>query len=159
METCGLFSRRWRITYTTRREVGVVDEPIVYLSTWRIKDGKFPEYQRFYAKLLTAIRERDRDVVAFFAFGNADGTEITNVHVFPSAPTLDRHMAVIGEQMGLLPKELSPVLELMEPLGLWDPRGAGRGDGPGYEGHRGAIHRQGAVSRRIQPRRAQPLER
>ncbi|HYU62888.1 MAG TPA: hypothetical protein VEN12_03835 [Verrucomicrobiae bacterium] len=95
-----------------------MDEPIVYLSTWRIKDGKFPEYQRFYAKLLTAIRERDRDVVAFFAFGNADGTEITNVHVFPSAPTLDRHMAVIGEQMGLLPKELSPVLELMEPLGV-----------------------------------------
>jgi hypothetical protein len=95
-----------------------VDEPIVYVSTWRIKDGKFPEYQRFYSRLLTGIREHDRDVIAFFAFGNADGTEITNVHVFPSAPTLERHMAVIGEQMGLLPNELSSVFEFMEPLGV-----------------------------------------
>ena len=95
-----------------------MDEPIVYVSTWRIKDGKFPEYQRFYSRLLTAIRERDRDVIAFFAFGNADGTEITNVHVFPNAPTLERHMAVIGEQMGLLPNELSSVFEFMEPLGV-----------------------------------------
>ena len=95
-----------------------MDEPIVYVSTWRIKDGKFPEYQRFYSRLLTAIRERDRDVIAFFAFGNADGTEITNVHVFPGAATLERHMAVIGEQMGLLPNELSSVFEFMEPLGV-----------------------------------------
>ncbi|HEY3085230.1 MAG TPA: hypothetical protein VGK28_07200 [Candidatus Dormibacteraeota bacterium] len=95
-----------------------MDEPIVYLSTWRIKDGKFAEYRRFYEQLLDAIREPDRDVVAFFAFGNADGTEITNVHVFPDTPTLERHMAVIGEKMGLLPGELTSVLELMEPLGV-----------------------------------------
>jgi hypothetical protein len=95
-----------------------VDGPIVYLSSWRIKDGKFAEYRRFYEQLLDAIREPDRDVVAFFAFGNADGTEITNVHVFPDAPTLERHMGVIGEKMGLLPGELTSVLELMEPLGV-----------------------------------------
>ena len=93
-------------------------EPIVYLSTWRIGEGKFPEYQRFYAALLNAIRERDKEVVAFFAFGNADGTEITNVHVFPDGPTLDRHMAVIAEQMGLLPGELKSVSGFMEPLGV-----------------------------------------
>jgi hypothetical protein len=95
-----------------------VDEPVVYLSTWRIKDGKFPEYRRFYSELLAAIREPDRDVVAFYAFANADGTEITNVHVFPDQATLDRHMGVIGEQMGLLPGELTSVMELMEPLGI-----------------------------------------
>ena len=95
-----------------------MDEPVVYLSTWRIKDGKFPEYRRFYSELLAAIREPDRDVVAFYAFANADGTEITNVHVFPDQATLDRHMGVIGEQMGLLPGELTSVMELMEPLGI-----------------------------------------
>ncbi|TMF68946.1 MAG: hypothetical protein E6I17_07560 [Chloroflexi bacterium] len=95
-----------------------MNEPIVYLSTWRIKDGKFAEYRRFYAQLINAIRESDKDVVAFFAFGNSDGTEITNVHVFPDAPTLERHMAVIREKMGLLPGQLTSVLELMEPLGV-----------------------------------------
>jgi hypothetical protein len=91
---------------------------VVYLSTWRIKDGKFPEYRRFYAELLKRISGPDRDVVAFYAFGNADGTEITNVHVFPDAPTLDRHMAVIREQMRLIPGDLSAVPEFMEPLGV-----------------------------------------
>ncbi|TMF98934.1 MAG: hypothetical protein E6I04_03355 [Chloroflexi bacterium] len=89
-----------------------MNEPVAYLSTWRIKDGKFEEYRQFYAALLSAIRHLDRDVLAFYAFANDDGTEITNVHVFPDSPTLDRHMAVIGEQMGLLPGALGSVLEM-----------------------------------------------
>ena len=95
-----------------------MNEPIVYLSTWRIKDGKFAAYRSFYAELLSAIRELDEDVVAFYAFGNPEGTEITNVHVFPDVSTLERHMAVIREKMGLMPGELTSVLEVMEPLGV-----------------------------------------
>jgi hypothetical protein len=95
-----------------------VTEPIVYLSTWRIKDGKFDEYRRFYAEFIKVIDGRDRDVVAFYAFSNDDGTEITNVHVYPDQPTLDRHMTVIGEEMGLLPGDLTSILEYMEPLGV-----------------------------------------
>src|SRR5438445_10885523 len=94
-----------------------VNEPIVYLSTWRIKDGKFAEYRRFYAQLLNAIRELDRDVVAFFAFGNSDGTEITNVHVFPDAPTLERHIAVIREITGFLPGGFTSEIDLNSLVG------------------------------------------
>jgi hypothetical protein len=95
-----------------------MDEPVVYLSTWRIKNGTFPAYRRFYAELLKRISGPDQDVVAFYAFGNADDTEITNVHVFPDAPTLDRHMAVIREQMGLIPGDLTAAPQFMEPLGV-----------------------------------------
>jgi hypothetical protein len=93
-----------------------VDGPVVYLSTWRVKAGKFADYRRFYAELVQRILGPDPDVLAFYAFGNADDTEITNVHVFPDAATLDRHMAVLQEQMGLIPGDLSSVLEFMEPL-------------------------------------------
>jgi hypothetical protein len=99
-------------------EVRSTGEPIVYVSTWRIKEGRFPDYQRFYSELVRTIRDLDRGVVAFYAFASEDSTEITNVHVFPDAATLERHMGVIGEQMGILPQELSPVTELMEPLGV-----------------------------------------
>jgi hypothetical protein len=92
-------------------------EPVVYVSTWRVRDGKFADYQRFYSELLAAIRDADRDVLAFYAFANADATEITNVHVFPDTATLARHMAVIGE-MGLLPGALTSVIDVMEPLGV-----------------------------------------
>lgn len=91
-------------------------EPVVYVSTWRMKEGKFPAYQHFYLKLLEAIRDRDREVIAFYAFANADSSEITNVHVYPDANSLDRHMAVIGEQMALYPGNLEPVTDLMDPL-------------------------------------------
>jgi quinol monooxygenase YgiN len=91
-------------------------EPIVYLSTWKIKDGRFEDYRQFYARMVDAIRTRDRGVLAFYAFGNEDGTEITNVHVFPDRTTLERHMAVLAEQMGLLPADLTAVTSLMDPV-------------------------------------------
>ena len=93
-------------------------EPIVYLSTWKIKDGKFEDYRRFYGRMLDAIRTHDLGVLAFYAFGNEEGTEITNVHVFPEETTLERHMAVIAEQMGLLPEDLTAMSAFMEPVGV-----------------------------------------
>jgi hypothetical protein len=95
-----------------------VSEPIVYVSTWKIKDGRIEDYRRFYARMVDAIRTDDQGVLAFYAFGNEDGTEITNVHVFPERTTLERHMAVIAEQMGLLPEDLSAVSAFMEPIGV-----------------------------------------
>jgi len=65
-------------------EVSAMDEPVVYPSTWRIKNGTFPAYRRFYAELLKRISGPDQDVVAFYAFGNADDTEITNVQSSPT---------------------------------------------------------------------------
>jgi hypothetical protein len=95
-----------------------VGEPIVYLSTWKIKNGRFEDYRRFYARMVDAIRTHDREVLAFYAFGNEDGTEITNVHVFPEPTTLERHMSVIADQMGLLPEDLTAVSAFMEPVGV-----------------------------------------
>src|SRR5437762_10662247 len=38
-----------------------VTEPIVYVSTWRIKEGKLEDYRRFYAELVR-IRSEERRV-------------------------------------------------------------------------------------------------
>ena len=89
-------------------------DPIVYVSTWRIKGGKFDDYQRFYKELVRTVDENEPRVAAFLAFANDDLTEITNVHVFPDSATLDRHMDVIGEKMKLLPDDLTGVMQLME---------------------------------------------
>ena len=93
-------------------------EPIVYLSTWKIMDGRFEDYRRFYAWMVDAICTGDRGVLAFFAFGNDDGTEVTNVHVFPDGATLEQHMAVIADQMGLLPEDMTAMPAFMEPVGV-----------------------------------------
>jgi hypothetical protein len=93
-------------------------EPVVYVSTWRIKPGAFDDYARFYAELIRIVHENEPRVVAFLAFANDDQTELTNVHVYPDGAALDDHMAVLAEQMRLLPDDLTGVTAHLEPVGI-----------------------------------------
>jgi hypothetical protein len=38
------------------------------------------------------------------------------VHVYPDRATLDRHMTVLGEKVGLLPADLTAVMAYLEPV-------------------------------------------
>jgi len=93
-----------------------MSNPVAYVSTWRIKEGKSEEYRRFYAELVKIVDENEPRLSAFLAFANDDVTEITNVHVFPDGGTLDRHMDVLGEKMRLLPGDVSAVMRYLEPV-------------------------------------------
>jgi hypothetical protein len=90
----------------------------VYVSTWRIKEGKLEDYRRFHSELAKVVEENEPRVAAFVAFASDDLTEITSVHVYPDAATLDRHMDVLGEKMKLLPEDLTKVMQLLEPVGI-----------------------------------------
>ena len=93
-------------------------EPIVYVSTLRIKQGKFADYLRFHAELVKIVDENEPRVTAFLAFANEEMSEITNVHVFPDIETLDHHMSVLAEKMGLLPDDLRGVTRFLEPVAV-----------------------------------------
>ena len=95
-----------------------MSEPVVYVSTWRIKQGQFEDYRRFYAELVKVVDENEPAVAAFLAYANEDLTQITNIHVFPDSETLDRHMDVVGEKMGLLSNDVTAVTRHMEPIGV-----------------------------------------
>ena len=91
-------------------------EPITYVSTWRIKEGRSTDYQRFYAALVDAVERNEPEVTAFLAYGAADGSEITNIHVYADQVVLDQHMRFLEDQMGLMPSDLSAALESLEPV-------------------------------------------
>ena len=93
-----------------------MSDPVAYVSTWRIKEGKSKEYRRFYAELVKIVDENEPRLTAFMTFANEDVTEITNVHVFPDGGTLDHHMDVLGEKMRLLPGDVSAVMRYLEPV-------------------------------------------
>jgi hypothetical protein len=90
-------------------------EPVVYVSTWTIKDGKFGAYEHFHERLVNAVENLEPGVVAFMAFANDEGTEVTGIHVFADADALDRHMGVLAEQMGVLAEDMSAVTDLLGP--------------------------------------------
>lgn len=71
-------------------------EPVVYVSSWKTKEGKFDVYERFHERLANTVRDLEPRVPAFLAFANDDGTEVTGIHVFPDADALDRHMGVLA---------------------------------------------------------------
>jgi hypothetical protein len=90
--------------------------PIVYVSTWRIKEGRSADYRRFLAGLVKVVDENEPRLPAFLTYANADLTEITHIHVFPDSATLDRHMAILGERMAVLPDDLTSVMQYLEPV-------------------------------------------
>jgi hypothetical protein len=93
-----------------------MSEPVAYVSTWRIKEGKFEDYRRFFAELVKTVDENEPRLTAFITFVNEDRTEITHVHVFPDSGTLDHHMDVLGEKMRLLPGDVAAVMRYLEPV-------------------------------------------
>ena len=92
-----------------------MSEPIVYVSTWKIKEGKFDAYARFHERLVKTVRDLEPRVATFLAFANEAGTEVTGIHVFSDADALDRHMGVLAEQMGVLAEDLGVVTDLLGP--------------------------------------------
>jgi len=93
-----------------------MSEPVAYVSTWQIKEGKFEDYRRFYAELVKVVDENEPRLTAFLTFANESLTEITNVHVFPDSATLDHHMDVLAEKMRLLPGDVTAVMRYLEPV-------------------------------------------
>ena len=91
-------------------------DPVVYVSTYRIRPGKFEDYSRFYAQLVRVVEANEPDVTAFLAFATDDLGEITYIHVYRDGATLDKHMAVLAEQVKLLPGDLTAVMEYLDPV-------------------------------------------
>ena len=89
--------------------------PVVYVSTWKIREGRFEAYERFHERLASVVEEMEPRVAAFLAFASDDGREVTGIHVFADAGALDRHMGVIAEQMGVLAADMGAVTDLLEP--------------------------------------------
>jgi hypothetical protein len=68
-----------------------MSEPIVFISHFRIKEGKLDAYkqlQRDTAELLHAQKPR---TLVFLTYLNGNGAEMTAVHVFADAESMDLH--------------------------------------------------------------------
>lgn len=69
-----------------------MSEPIVFISHFRIKGGKLDAYkqlQRDVTKLLQAEKPR---TLVFLTYLNEDGTQMSVVHVFADAESMDLHV-------------------------------------------------------------------
>ena len=77
-----------------------MSEPLIYISTWRIKEGKLEDYKQFTKEFLEIIKAKEPQLIAIHLFLNEDGTEVTSIQIHPDAASMDFHMQVVEQVLG-----------------------------------------------------------
>jgi hypothetical protein len=68
--------------------------PFIFISQSRIKDEKLDDFKRGLREMAEFVEANEPRVVAFEAYLNDDGTEVTGVQIHPDADSMAFHMQV-----------------------------------------------------------------
>ena len=75
-----------------------MSDPIVFISTHRIKEGKAADFKQLSREVTPLIEAGKPQTVFFQAYLNEEGNEVTIVHVFPDADAMDLHIQGADER-------------------------------------------------------------
>ena len=89
--------------------------PFIIISTWGIKEGRLAELKRFQNELTEIVKAKEPQLIAFNAFVNEDGTEMTSIQVHPDAASMDFHLKVLREHLG---DAMSAVADFVQPKNM-----------------------------------------
>ena len=75
-----------------------MSEPIVFISTHKIKEGQLHEFKKHSRRVAESIEAEKPGTVVFLAYLNEDRTEVSTVHVFPDAESMEFHMEGLADR-------------------------------------------------------------
>ena len=87
-----------------------MSEPVVFISHFRVKEGKLDELKRLSAEVERRLRDDKPRTVAWLVYLDEDGTSVSFVHCFPDAHSMDLHFEGSDERT-------AAVYEFVEPAG------------------------------------------
>jgi hypothetical protein len=73
-------------------------EPIVFISHFKIKDGKLDDLKQLHQQVTGQIKANKPGTVAFLQYLNEDKTELSIIHVFPDTESFDLHVEGVDER-------------------------------------------------------------
>ena len=88
-----------------------MSEPVVFLSHFKVKEGKIDELKRLAGAVERSLREGKPRTAAWLIYLDEDGTKVTFVHCFPDADSMDLHFEGSDERT-------AAVYEFVEPDGF-----------------------------------------
>jgi len=91
-------------------------KPFIYMSTWKIKEGRLEDWKRFTRELVENIEAKEPQLIAFNIFLNEDETEMTSIQIHPDAASIDFHMQVLQQVLG------GDMNEWVERAGFLEPK-------------------------------------
>ncbi len=68
-----------------------MSEPVVFISHFAIKEGMLDDLRRLSADVMSRLRSEKPRTVVFLAYLDEQGTEISFLHTFPDAESMDLH--------------------------------------------------------------------
>jgi quinol monooxygenase YgiN len=85
-----------------------MSEPIVFISHFRVKEGRLDSLKAQIQQVTELIQANKPGTVVFLQYLNAEGTELSIIHVFPDAESLDRHSGGVAERAKAALENISP---------------------------------------------------
>lgn len=76
--------------------VRAMADPIVFVDTSEIREGKLEELRRAVAELAEFVEENEADPISYQVFFSHDGRFMTVVQVHPDSTSMERHLEVAG---------------------------------------------------------------
>jgi hypothetical protein len=75
-----------------------MSEPVVFISHFKVKEGKVDELKRLAGEVERSLREDKPRTAAWLVYLDEDGTRVSFVHCFPDARSMDLHFEGSGER-------------------------------------------------------------
>jgi len=76
-----------------------MSEPFIFIGTHTIREGKLEDFKKQWRELLDVVEVKEPRLIAFNAYVNEDGTELTVVQVHPDADSMLFHMQVARDHI------------------------------------------------------------
>jgi len=74
-----------------------MSEPIIFISHQRVKEGKLEGYKHYYRQVAEQAKANKPGTLAHMAFHNEEGSELSIIHIFPDAESMEAHMQGVDE--------------------------------------------------------------
>ena len=88
-----------------------MSEPVVFISHFKVKEGKVDELKRLAGEVERSLREDKPRTAAWLVYLDENGTRVSFVHCFPDADSMDLHFEGSDERT-------AAVFEFVEPDGF-----------------------------------------
>jgi hypothetical protein len=76
-----------------------MSEPVVFISHFGIKEGTLADLKRLSEEVIEQLREEKPRTVLYLAYLDEEGTEVSFLHAFPDAESMDLHFEGVDERV------------------------------------------------------------
>ncbi len=85
-----------------------MSEPVVFISHFDVKEGSLDDLKRLSTDVIERLREGKPRTVLFLSYLDEQGTEISFLHAFPDADSMDAHFEGVEERVAAAYQYLVP---------------------------------------------------